>query len=98
MRVRMLIGGRIVRIIHACSEVRIAESLILMIKTEGMTNLLTQHKILPCRGVICCGIEVRIIHFDDPLRNVAAAYPDLRDAEPSIIAILPVADFYSSAR
>src|SRR3989344_1849843 len=93
VRIRMLIACRIASVIHAGTEVRIAECLILMIESEDVAHFLAHHKIPPCRRVICSGAKVRVVELYGALRDVVAGYPYRRNAEPSVLPIFSVAHF-----
>src|SRR6266511_30967 len=80
------VGARRVRValvlvvIHA--GVLRAAVLALMSETERVADLLAYHVLL--LGQVH---RVGIIHLRNPLRDVAAAEPDLREAEPAIEAV-----------
>ena len=61
-----------------------------------MSDLLTGDKVSPRNSVIGRSVEVSIIKLDRALSDVTAARPDLRYAEPAVIAVSRIADFYPS--
>jgi len=94
--IRVLVRRRIARVIHAGPERGIVEVLVLVIEPERVTHLLAHYQLSPRRRVVRCGIEIGVVHLDGTLRDVAAADPDLRDAQPAVIAVRAVADLNTS--
>ena len=93
--VGMLIARRaigITGVIHAATEVRVVEVLILMVETEVMSNFLAHDKPPPLGGVVCGRVKISVIHLGSGLRNMTAAYPYLRNTEPAIVAVFGIAD------
>ena len=76
----MLIRARIIPVIHAGAEIRIAEILVLVIQTERMTDLLTHHHLSPCQSVVRRHGVVGIVHFYRAISDVVAVSPDRGDA------------------
>jgi hypothetical protein len=70
MFVRVLVCRWIVRVVHARSQVRIVEILILVIQSQRVPNLLTRNQIPPRRSVISRRVEVSIVQFHCALRDV----------------------------
>lgn len=97
VRIRVLVRARVIRIIHTASEVRVVEVRVLVIEAEGVPDLLAHHEIPPRRGVVRRGVEVRVVHLDYPLGDMAATEPDLRQPEPAIGTVLAVADLHAPA-
>src|SRR5215208_4537535 len=101
MLVRMLVGERTVRaegagwvvgVVHARPQIGVVEPLVLVVEAEGVAYLLAHHKLPPGGRVVLRHREVRVVHLSRALRDVFAAYPDLSEAEPVVLAILCVAD------
>lgn len=80
-------------VIHA--RVEVGSAGVLVIETERVADLLA-HDVLPLVGIVVRrGIEVRVVHLDAALRYVSAALqPDLCQAEPTVIAIIAIADLH----
>src|SRR5215207_563181 len=98
MLVGMLVGGGVISVVHARTEVRVVEDLVLMIEAQSVADLLAHHKVSPGGRVVLWGVEIRIIHLGGALRDVLAANPDLRESQPSVVAVGAVADLYPPTR
>src|SRR5262249_44008934 len=97
MLIRILVirwAKRIARVIHAGAEIWVVKIRVLMIKTKGMAHFLTGDKITPIILVVRRSVEISVIQLDCSLSNMHPARdPDLRDSQPSRIAIGRVANF-----
>src|SRR5262245_47092787 len=86
----------ITRVVHTGAEIPVVEILVLMIEAEGVADFLTDNELPPGRSVVRGRGKVRVVHPDRALRDVAAAHPNLGDAEPSVVAVSTVADLVTA--
>src|SRR5215218_2323709 len=103
MRIRLLVGEGAVRaglpawvvgVVHAGPEIGVVEVLVLMVEAEGVADLLAHYHLSPRGRVVLRGVEVSIVDLGSALHDVAAANPDLSQAEPAVGAIRCVADLH----
>lgn len=98
MLIGMLIAGRsrrIIGVVHTGTQIKIRLGRILVVKAEGMPNLLAQDEIFPRRGVVRCGAKVGVIHLHRALCDVEAAHPDLGYPQPSRASVLAITDLHA---
>src|SRR3989338_9040753 len=96
MQIWMLVWSWVVGVIHAGTKGRIGKNFVLVIKPKGMTNFLAQNKVSPSRSIVFGGVKVGIIELYGALSDMIAVGPDGSNAEPAIIAIFTITDFYAT--
>src|SRR5215208_6712550 len=91
--------ARVVGVVHARPEIGVVEVLVLMVESEGVAYLLAHHHLPPRGRVVLGGAEIRVIDFGSACRDMlAAADPDLGEAEPAVLAVRCVADLHPPTR
>lgn len=96
--VRVLVQGRVVRVVHAGAERRVGEVFVLVIEPEEVADFLTHDQVPPGQRVVRRRVEVRVVHLDRALGDVVAGDPDLGHTEPAVVPVPVIADLRSSGR
>src|SRR6266536_1612929 len=95
--VGVLVGARVVGVVHAGAEVRVGEVLVLVVQPEGVPDLLADDQLPPGGGVVLGGVEVGVVELDGALGDVhAAGHRDRRHAQPAGVAVGRVADLHAA--
>src|SRR5262249_14913550 len=82
----------LVRLMHPWAQIRLAENLILMVHPQRMRHLLAAYEAPPRRCVVFRGLKIGVVELDGSLSDVRTADPDLREAEPAVVAVEGIAD------
>ena len=88
---------RVIGVVHAGAEVGVRLVLVLMVKTEGVADLLAHHHAAPLGFIVCGKGVIAVVQLHDSLRNVAASEPYLRQAKPAPVAVFITANLNPAA-
>src|SRR5439155_23445639 len=95
--VRHGVVARVRRIIHArastagVKQIGVVEVLVLAGESQLVPDFLVHHEAVPGGCIVLRRVEISVVHSDRALRDVNTTDPDLGDAEPSVVAVAPVA-------
>lgn len=92
--VRMLVRAWVIRVVHARPKVRVAKVLVLVIKPEGMPDLLADYYLAPGWSVVRTRVEVAVVQLDGACGDVISTDPDLRQPKPAVEAVPTVTDLH----
>ncbi len=90
------VSARVGEVVHARVVQRAGR--VLVVEPPRVADLLAHHVLLLVRVVVGRGVEVRVVHLDRPLSDVAAREPDARETEPAVGAVGVVADLVAPGR